>query len=74
VIHGVGIYATFYDNLCFARYQPFNFYVYAVGTEMTFKIYAQAIETHMTCHNFHICIKIETIIMCLVVAIIIVSA
>jgi hypothetical protein len=46
--YGVGIYATFYNDLCFARYETSNFCVYAVGTKMLFKICVQAMETPTT--------------------------
>jgi hypothetical protein len=60
MMYGVGIYATFCNDLCFARYQSSNFCVYTVGTKMTFKIYACAMEISTTCHNFWICIIIGT--------------
>jgi hypothetical protein len=73
MMYGVGIYASFYNDLFFARYQLSNFCVYVVGTKMPFKICAYAMETHTTCHNFQICTKIGTTCMCLVVAIFFVS-
>jgi hypothetical protein len=57
MMYGVGIYSTFYTDLCFTRYQSFNFCVYVVGTKMLFKICACAMETPITCHNLRICIK-----------------
>jgi hypothetical protein len=69
MIYSVCIYATLCNDLCFTQYQPSSFYVYDVGTKMSFKICAHAIETLMTYHNFRICIKIESTCMCLVLAI-----
>jgi hypothetical protein len=70
MMYDVCIYTIFYNDLCFARYHPFNFCVYAVGTKMIFKICAHTMETPTTCHNFWICIKIGTTNTCLVVVII----
>jgi hypothetical protein len=69
MMYVVGIYATFCNDLCFARYQPSNFCVYDVGTKMSFKICAHAVESPTIFHNFRICIKIGTACMCLVFAI-----
>jgi hypothetical protein len=52
MMYDVDIYATFCNNLCFARYQSSNFCVYGVETKVPFKICAHALETHTTCHNF----------------------
>jgi hypothetical protein len=71
MMNDIDIYATFYNILCFTRYQAFNFCVYVVGTKMSFKIQAHAMETPTTCHNFRICIKIGTTCICLMVSIII---
>jgi hypothetical protein len=59
-MNDVDIFATFYNNLYFARYQPSNFCVYIVGMKMLFKNYAHVIKTPMTRQNFLICIKIRT--------------
>jgi hypothetical protein len=67
MMYDVGNFATLYNDLCFAQNQPFNFYVYGVGTKMSFKFCAYAIETPTTSHNFWIYIKIETACKCLVV-------
>jgi hypothetical protein len=69
MIYGIGVNATFYNDICFARYQPSSFCVYAVGTKMSFKISAHPMETPTTCHTFCIFIKTGTTCMCLVVAI-----
>jgi hypothetical protein len=63
------IYATFYNDICFARYHPSSFCVYVVETKISFKISVHSMKTPTTCHNFWICIKIRTACMCLVVAI-----
>jgi hypothetical protein len=73
MMYDVDIYATFYNNLCFAQYHPFIYCVYVVGTKIPFKIRAHAMETPTTCHNFQIYIKIGTTCMFLVVTIIFVS-
>jgi hypothetical protein len=48
---------------------PSNFYVYDVGTKISFKICVHVMKTPKTCHNFQIYIKIGTTCICLVVAI-----
>jgi hypothetical protein len=58
MMYGVVISAIFYNDLCFARYQPSGFCLYAAEMKMPFKICAHAMETPMNCHNFRICIKI----------------
>jgi hypothetical protein len=68
MMYNVVIYATFYNDLCFARYQHPTFMCMAVGTKMSFKGCAYAMETLKTYHNFRICKKIRVICMCLVVA------
>jgi hypothetical protein len=69
MMHDGGIYATFYKDLCFARFLSSNFYPHAVETKMSSKICVHATETPTTCHNFWIYIKVGTECMRLVVAI-----
>jgi hypothetical protein len=37
-----------------------HFFVCELETKISSKIYVHAMETHGICHNFWICIKIET--------------
>jgi hypothetical protein len=68
MMYNVGIYATFYKDLCFARFLSSNFCTNAVEMKMPSKICAYAMEILTTYHNFWICIKVGTERMCLVVA------
>jgi hypothetical protein len=58
VMYDVGIYAIFYNDLCFTRYQPYNLCNYAMRMKIPFKTCVHALETHTTYYNFQIWIKI----------------
>jgi hypothetical protein len=53
MMHGVGIYATFYKDLYFARYIPSSFFMHAMEQKCHPK-FAHAMKTSTTYHNYQI--------------------